>query len=62
MSIQSVPRRFRLASHAAKIQRRESPPSSGAFVMTLPTLVARIQRSRSPRIAAPTIVSDAPFE
>src|SRR5215469_16732196 len=44
------------------IHRRDSPPSCGFAVMTLPTLVARIQRARFALIAGPTIDSDAPFE
>src|SRR5205809_3220216 len=41
------------------IQRRDRPPSCGSAVITLPTLVARIQRRRFAAIAGPTMASDA---
>src|SRR2546430_12887667 len=43
------------------IQRRDRPPSCGSAVITLPTLVARIQRRRFAAIAGPTMASDAPL-
>ena len=61
MSMQSVPRRARLSSHASWIHRRDRPPSWGFFVNTLATLVARIQFRRFALIAAPTMRSDAPL-
>ena len=56
----SVPRRFRQASVAERIQRRDRPPRFGPGPGAFATLVASTQCDRSAAMARPTISSDAP--
>src|SRR4029453_530889 len=61
-SIQAVPSRRSLASHARRIQRRELPRSFGSSPIGKWTLVASTTWSRRPFSALATISSDSPCE
>ena len=59
----SVPRRFKLCSHSAMIQRRELPWALGSSPMGAWTFVASTTRERSTVASAfPTMISDSPAE
>src|SRR5881628_3596226 len=60
MSTHSVPRRFRLASRARIMWRRDRPRSFGSSLVGFASLVASTQRSRSAAIRRPVIRSDSP--
>ncbi len=62
MSIQSVPRRRRLASTSWKIQRRELPLRFGPSPIREWNFVASTTSSRRPASALATISSDSPAE